>query len=105
MNFFQMFAQNVIWFGVMRFSYGLFIAGVAPAANAIIAASVPQTFRGRAFGISNSFNNIGNALGPIIGGAIGTWLGMKYVFVFASLAVALTAVWLRTVTKREKLAV
>lgn len=105
MNFVQMFAQNVVWFGVMRFSYGLFIAGVAPAANAIIAASVPQSFRGRAFGISNSFNNIGNALGPIIGGAIGTWIGMRYVFVFAAVSVALTAFWLRTVTKKNALAI
>ncbi len=104
MNLMQMLARDVYVFGALRFSYGLFIAGVAPAANAIIAASVPQSFRGRAFGISNSFNNNPNALGPIIGGAIGTWIGMRYVFVFAAVAVAMTALWLRTITKRNALA-
>ncbi|MCE5197092.1 MAG: MFS transporter [Negativicutes bacterium] len=100
MNLLQIFAHNVYVFAAMRFAYGLFLAGVVPAVNAIIAASVPLEFRGRAFGISNSFNGFGGALGPLIGGAIGTWLGIRFVFLFAAVSIVVNLIWIRLVFKK-----
>jgi DHA1 family multidrug resistance protein-like MFS transporter len=54
--------------------------------NSLIAKSVAPDFRGRAFGISTSFNQIGQALGPLMGGAIGKGLGLKAPFLMASVA-------------------
>lgn len=82
----QLLFPNVYLFGGWRFFFGLSIAGVVPAINSLIARSVDADFRGRAFGISTSFNQIGQALGPILGGTIGKTLGLKAPFLMASVA-------------------
>ncbi len=101
----QVFAGSVVQFGILRFIFGIFMAGVLPAANATIAAAVSPEFRGRAFGISNSFNMMGNAIGPMIGGIIGTWLGIKVVFLTTGVMMLLTALWVKTVLKAPAAAV
>ncbi len=95
----QIFAANVVQFGILRFIFGVFMAGVLPAANATIAAAVSPEFRGRAFGISNSFNMMGNAIGPLVGGVIGTWLGIRAVFLTTGVMMLLTALWVKTILK------
>lgn len=89
------FTNNIVVLGVLRFLFGLFLASLMPSSNALIAKSVPGDFRGRAFGISTSFSQMGAVLGPLVGGFIGSHWGIKPVFVVTGIMLALTALWLK----------
>ncbi len=89
------FTNNVIVLGVLRFLFGLFLAALMPSCNALIAKAVPGDFRGRAFGISNSFSQMGSVVGPLIGGFIGGHWGIKTVFIVTAAILASTAFWLK----------
>lgn len=75
---------------LLRFAFGIFMAALMPASNALIARAVPSDFRGRAFGISTSFNQAGAALGPLMGGVIGEVWSSQMVFVVTGLLLLFT---------------
>jgi len=81
--------------GVLRFLFGLFLAALMPASNALIAKAVPGDFRGRAFGISSSFSQMGSVIGPLVGGVVGGHWGIKPVFVVTGAMLAATAIWMQ----------
>ena len=87
--------NNIVILGVLRFSFGLFLAALMPSSNAMIAKAVPADFRGRAFGISNSFSQMGAVVGPLVGGFIGGYWGIKPVFIVTGIILAATAFWLK----------
>lgn len=87
--------DNIIVLGCLRFLFGLFLAALMPASNALIAKASPDDFRGRAFGISTSFSQMGSVLGPLIGGFVGGTWGIKYVFIVTSIMLGATALWLK----------
>lgn len=89
------FTNNIVVLGVLRFLFGLFLAAMMPSSNALIAKAVPGDFRGRAFGISTSFSQMGAVAGPLIGGFVGGHWGIKPVFVVTGIMLALTAMWLK----------
>ncbi len=64
----------------MQFAGGLFFSGIYPSINAILAANTPPRLKGSIFGLFFSAQQIGSMAGPLLGGAIATFLGMKYVF-------------------------
>ena len=59
---------------------GLFVGGMMPTANALLAHSTPSARRGTVFGFSNSVTASGRAIGPILGAAVASSLGMSRVF-------------------------
>lgn len=89
------FTNNIVVLGVLRFLFGLFLAALMPSSNAMIAKAVPADFRGRAFGISNSFSQMGAVVGPLIGGLIGGYWGIRPVFIVTGIMLAVTAFWLK----------
>lgn len=91
-NLLQMFVHNLIGFGLLRFSYGLFFAAVFPALNALIIQQVDRDFRGRAVSLSQSANQFGIVAGPLLGGVLGGWIGIPYVFLLTGIAL-LAAAW------------
>jgi DHA1 family multidrug resistance protein-like MFS transporter len=99
-NSLQYFIGSIVQFAVIQFVFGLFIAGVLPAINAMVIASTDHNFRGRAFGLTTSANQIGSMLGPLLGGVAGTFVGIKAVFVLTGLLllVAALAVWQKAPT-------
>lgn len=80
-NLLQFFVTHYAQFGVLRFVYGLFFAGVYPALNATIVKVTEPAFRGRAFGLGQSANQMATMLGPMIGGVLGGWIPIKWVFI------------------------
>lgn len=100
-NVTQLFFPNVYLFGAWRFFFGLSIAGVIPAINSMIARSVTPDFRGRAFGISTSFNQIGQATGPLAGGAIAGVMGLRAPFVVASIACIVAVFFMRQMDRHR----
>jgi EmrB/QacA subfamily drug resistance transporter len=62
-------------------------------AGAIIADHFPPERRGRAFGFTSLGWNLGAILGIVLGGAITTFLGWRYIF-FINAPIGILAVWL-----------
>ncbi len=98
----QFFIGNIVEFAVAQFVFGLFIAGVVPAINAMVIACTGSDFRGRAFGLTSSANQLGSMLGPILGGVAGSFAGIKAVFVLTGLLLlaAAAAVWRNAALRR-----
>ena len=82
-------------FAVMQFGVGLFIAGIQPSLNAIIAQHTPPQLKGSVFGLLFSAQQIGGAAGPLLGGVVATYLGMHYLFPTAGTILLLLARFVR----------
>jgi MFS transporter, DHA1 family, multidrug resistance protein len=65
----------------LRMALGLFLGGLMPSANALVAARVPPERRGSAFGLTAMAGSFANGVGPLAGAAIATGLGIREVFV------------------------
>ncbi|WAH36235.1 MFS transporter [Alicyclobacillus dauci] len=70
LTFMQLPFHNVWAFSTVRFIYGAFFCAVFPAINGLVVMSTDPTFRGRAFGLNQTANQIGNMLGPTVGGLV-----------------------------------
>jgi DHA1 family multidrug resistance protein-like MFS transporter len=81
-NFWQFFISDIYKFAILQFLFGLFIVGVYPAINTIAVSSSPKNFQGRVFGLTTTANQMGSMAGPLIGGVISSWLGIRPVFLF-----------------------
>jgi DHA1 family multidrug resistance protein-like MFS transporter len=101
MNVMQVLAQTIWSFGGIRFVYGLCVAGVIPSINALVVERTEADFRGRAFGLTTSANQVGSMIGPMLGGLLGNWWNIHEVFVFTGgmLLVTGIAFWL---TERKR---
>jgi MFS family permease len=80
----QAFVKSLILFGGLRFLVGLATSGVNLSINALTAKTVSRDFRGRAFGILQSFNQLGGMMGPVAGGVVGTAFGLEATFVLTA---------------------
>ena len=89
----QAATPNVGWLLVASFATGVFAGGLLPAANAILARLAPRDEQGAIYGISNSVNSGGRAVGPMIGAVLLTISGMRAVFVGAAVLFVLVLVW------------
>ncbi|WP_372813752.1 MFS transporter [Paenibacillus sp.] len=84
--------HHLVGFGILRFSYGLFFAAVFPALNALIIQYASTEFRGRAVSLSQTSHQFGIVAGPLLGGVLGGWLGIQFVFLVTGLTL-LGAAW------------
>jgi DHA1 family multidrug resistance protein-like MFS transporter len=89
----QMFAHDYWTFLAERFANGLFIGGILPTANALIGRSVPRSMRGTVYGMTASATFLGNSLGPLTGGGIAAWAGIRWVFAITTLLLAANWLW------------
>ncbi|WP_458119889.1 MFS transporter [Paenibacillus sp. Z6-24] len=90
-NMLQFFFTDIWGFGALRFGYGLFFAAVLPSINAMIVRVTPADFRGRAFGLNQSASQIATMAGPVMGGLLGAWLDIRFVFVINGLLLLVCA--------------
>lgn len=79
----QSLPTELYTFAASQFAVGLFFSGIFPSINAILAEHTDAKTKGRVFGLLFSAQQVGAMTGPIIGGLIATFLGMKYVFFVA----------------------
>ncbi|WP_066062965.1 MFS transporter [Neobacillus soli] len=71
-----------IWgFSMIRFVFGIFFCAVYPALNGLVVKSTPDDFRGRAFSLNQTANQIGGMTGPMIGGFLGGIFPIQSVFI------------------------
>ena len=79
----QSLPDTLYTFAASQFAVGLFFSGIYPSINAILAERTSASIKGRVFGFLFSAQQIGSMGGPILGGVIATYIGMKYVFLAA----------------------
>ena len=93
--FVQGIPDTLVPFAVMQFTCGMFLSGIHPAINAVLAENSSAEIKGRIFGYLFSAQQVGSMAGPILGGVVATCIGMHAVFYVAgSIMVLLSlAVW------------
>jgi MFS family permease len=64
----------------LRFLMGVALGGLLPAITALIRHSVPDRVSGAVLGYSQSAQYLGQITGPLVGGVVGSHLGMPAVF-------------------------
>lgn len=82
-NLGQFFVTDIYKFGFLQFCWGLFVVGVYPAINTIVVGCTDRSSQGRVFGLTNTANQLGSMVGPLVGGMISSWIGIRPVFLFA----------------------
>ncbi len=80
----QAAAPNFGVFLVASLAMGLFVGGVVPAANAILARTVRREQQGAVYGLSASANSAGNTLGPMLGASLASAWGLRAPFAVAA---------------------
>ncbi|MCI6233201.1 MAG: MFS transporter [Selenomonas sp.] len=93
--FVQGIPDTLVPFAVMQFTCSMFLSGIHPAINAVLAENSSAEIKGRIFGYLFSAQQVGSMAGPILGGVVATCIGMHAVFYVAgSIMVLLSlAVW------------
>ncbi|WP_222429884.1 MFS transporter [Paenibacillus cremeus] len=85
----QYWVYSLTVFTIVQFIYGLFVAGISPAVNTMVVKQTDAAFRGRSFGLTTSANQFGAMAGPLIGGALGTKMGIHPVFIATGLVLVI----------------
>ena len=87
--------DTLVPFAVMQFGVGLFLAGIQPSLNAVIAQHTPAQLKGSVFGLLFSAQQVGSATGPLLGGVVATYLGMHYLFPTSGTILLILAAFIR----------
>lgn len=80
------FAQTLPALVAMRILFGFTVAGMLPAANAMIHSIVDQRSIGKAYGLATSISMLGSAAGPTAGGFIAMQAGLRFPFMATAMA-------------------
>lgn len=88
----QALAQTVWQLIAGRFLLGLFMAGIAPSVQSLVANHTPHERRAGILGVSFSFNMMGNAVGPLVGGVLAASFGLRIPFFAAFLLLVFASV-------------
>ena len=81
----QFIPSSLVPFAILQFCVGLGFSGIFPSANAMVINLTSPIERGSAFGMMFSAQQIGGAIGPIIGGVIATFIHLSYIFLLSGL--------------------
>ncbi len=77
----SMWAGSITVFALFLALAGIFRGGLSTSSNALVGLSVAEGQQGLAYGLSQSANSLGGALGSLTGGALAGALGLAPVFV------------------------
>lgn len=76
----QFLPTSLIPFAALQFCVGLGFSGIFPSANAMLINLTSPLERGSAFGMLFSAQQVGGAVGPLIGGLIATYINLSVIF-------------------------
>jgi DHA1 family multidrug resistance protein-like MFS transporter len=91
----QALAPNIWVFIASRFGLGLFIGGILPTANALVARLTPASERGRVFGFTASATFLGSFAGPLLGGAGSAAFGIRSMLAAVCGLYFINMIWVR----------
>ena len=73
---------------------GLATGAIRPVANALVAKVVPESDRGKAYGVMSSANSLGWSLGPVMGGYVAAQAGFRVAFFVTAILFFGVACWI-----------
>jgi DHA1 family multidrug resistance protein-like MFS transporter len=80
----QAFVTNAYQLLLLRAGLGIFVSGTIPIIYSIVRLSTDENERGGIYGIFQSGFLIGNIIGPLAGGAMAAYFGLRTIFVAAA---------------------
>ncbi|MDQ0253482.1 DHA1 family multidrug resistance protein-like MFS transporter [Evansella vedderi] len=81
----QAFVQSYWQLLFLRFLLGLGLGGLLPSINSLIRHLAPEGMESRTYGFSNSFMYLGTMIGPIAGGWLASFAGMRSLFIVSAI--------------------
>lgn len=76
-----------------RFVLGLFLGGLLPSVYALIRKYTPDGMESRSYSLNSSSLSLGNFLGPITGGLLSGYIGIRGIFILSACMMLVNAVW------------
>ena len=87
------FVQNPLQLGILRFLLGAADGALLPAVQTLLVYNSSNQIAGRIFSYNQSFRDIGNVTGPLIGAAVSANYGFRAVFCVTAAVVLLNAIY------------
>ena len=84
------------WLWAARLGQGAAASAFSPSASALVARLNPAARHGRAFGSYGFYKSIGYTLGPLLGGVLVWFGGLRLLFVVMAVGSLAVAVWARS---------
>ncbi|MFV0261134.1 MAG: multidrug efflux MFS transporter MdtG [Kluyvera sp.] len=87
------FVQNPLQLGILRFLLGAADGALLPAVQTLLVYNSSNQIAGRIFSYNQSFRDIGNVTGPLIGAAVSANYGFRAVFCVTAMVVLFNAIY------------
>ena len=97
----QAFVHSIGALLAVRFLLGLCIGGLLPSVNSLIRRFAPAGQESTTFGYGNSALAMGNMIGPILGGVLAGFIGIRGVFLLGAVLFAANMFWVKYVFERR----
>lgn len=87
----QAIATNIWVLFIERCATGLAVGGVIPSVNALVSTIIPRDKIGSAYGLTASVTTLGIGFGPLFGGIMASYMGLRWPFVIMGVYAIVTA--------------
>lgn len=94
------FVQTPLQLGILRFLLGAADGALLPAVQTLLVYNSTSQVAGRIFSYNQSFRDIGNVTGPLIGASVSANYGFRAVFLVTACVVLFNAIY-STITLRQ----
>jgi len=89
----QALVTNIWQLFAVRFLLGMFMGGLLPSVQTLIRLYTPNGMESRSYSFNASFLSLGNMLGPVVGGAVSGYIGIRGIFIGAAILLLANALW------------
>ena len=85
-------ARNIGQLLVIRIFFGFMAGGNLPTMNALVGKLTPKESYGKAYGLMASMTSLGMTLGPLAGGIMASYAGLRWPFIVVGLLLSLVVI-------------
>lgn len=93
----QAFVTNAYQLMFLRAGLGIFVSGMLPVINSIVRHATDEHERGGIYGMFQSGYLFGNLIGPLAGGLLSAFMGLRVIFLVAAAGVCLAPLLIKSV--------
>ncbi|MFH5185517.1 MFS transporter [Paenibacillus sp. TAB 01] len=91
----QALVTNIWQLLAARFMLGIFMGGMLPSVQMLIRTYTPNGMESRSYSFNTSALALGNMMGPVIGGTLSSWIGIRGLFLMAAVLLFANMLWVR----------